>query len=225
MAKLRTTASTASFSTAGFPGLPGPAAPGPSPIPTPPYRLWSCSGGGGGGGPDEAVKEAGEGNRGAMGTVTPGRREERRVPVAPETYPIPGCSLGGRMLSGRTLDSIVQTSRLQKSRSVSNKVDAFRHEGTGKYTECLCCFFLITHSREKDSTDVDSTHMTAAVHPYCGIRLRDCPSNDAFTDARTLHVQMPQLLLRELTWFSAGMLMLNLGMPFIVLNIFCTSCF
>lgn len=116
LAKLRTTASTASFSTAGFPGAQRPAAPGPSPAPTPPYRLCSCSGGGGGGGPEQEDREAGEeGSSGAMGTVTPGRRdEERSVPVEPEPKPMPGCSRGGRRTeSGRTEESIVPTSRLK----------------------------------------------------------------------------------------------------------------
>lgn len=84
-----------------------------------------------------------------------------------------------------------------KYRSVSNKVDAFRHQRTGKRTEFL--WFLITHSREKKWADGDSTHMSAAAHPGCGIRLRDWPSNDAFTVPRTLHVQIRQLLLREVT--------------------------
>ena len=98
LAKLRTTASTASFRTAGFPGLlPGPEAAVPSPMPPMvPYRLWNWSGGGGGGGPDEDThsRDAGGGSSGAMGTVTPGRRDERRVPVDPNVpNPIPGWSL------------------------------------------------------------------------------------------------------------------------------------
>lgn len=83
-----------------------PLAPGPSPAATPPYRLWSCSGGGGGGGPDDADRVA-AGTSGAMGTVTPGRREERRLPEPKK--PIPGWSLWLRRLSGMTLDSIVRT--------------------------------------------------------------------------------------------------------------------
>lgn len=80
-----------------------------------------------------------------------------------------------------------------KSRSVSNIVDGFRHGNNRKIKKVFVGFFFINRSREKNSTDVDSTHMTAAVHPECGIRLRDCPSNDAFAYPRSLQVQISKV--------------------------------
>lgn len=112
-AKLRTTASTASLSTAGLVGLDRPR-PRPRPAdmsiePNPlPIRLWSWRGGGGGGGPGEADTDICEGCAEGRVPVTPGRRD-RRVPVALAPYPIPGCKRWWRS------DSIVSKSDAKES--------------------------------------------------------------------------------------------------------------
>lgn len=110
-AKLRTTASTASLSTAGLVGLdrprPRPADMSIEPNPLP-IRLWSWRGGGGGGGPGEADTDICEGCAEGRVPVTPGRRD-RRVPVALAPYPIPGCKRWWRS------DSIVSKSDAKES--------------------------------------------------------------------------------------------------------------
>lgn len=123
LAKLRTTASTASLRTAGLLGLdrPRPAdmSTEPNPLPMiPDPRLWSWSGGGGGGGPGEADTEMWEPWAEERVPVTPGRRD-RRVPVALAPYPIPGCKRWWRR------DSIVSKS---DAKETNTKATTARNE-------------------------------------------------------------------------------------------------